>query len=76
MLDVLRWPDPLFFAPGNLERDIGAATDVSKENSAAVKRLLALAEAMREDLGDDNRVGENMRVFEADLTRRTKPELE
>ena len=40
-----------------------------------VKRLLALAEAMREDLGDDDRVGEKMRFFEADLTRPTKPVL-
>ena len=60
----------------DLESDIGETADVSKEDPAVVKRLLALAEAMREDLGDYDRVGGNMRFFEADLTRRTKPVLE
>lgn len=60
----------------DLESDIGETTDVSKENPSVVKRLLALAAAMREDLGDYDRVGKNMRFSEADLTKPTKPVLE
>ena len=68
--DRVKFDAPLLV---DLESDISETTDVSKENPAVVKRLLALAEAMREDLGDYDRVGENMRFFEADLTRPTKP---
>ena len=48
----------------NLEADIGETNDVSKQNSQVVERLLALAESMREDLGDYDRVGQNMRFFD------------
>ncbi len=35
----------------------------------------SLLNVLREDLGDDDRVGEKIRCFEADLTRRPKPVL-
>ena len=57
----------------DLESDIGETTDVSNQNPKVVKRLLALAEAMRNDLGDFDRVGENMRFFDPLEKRPTKP---
>ena len=48
----------------NLKQDIGEATDVSSKHPEVVGRLLALAESMREDLGDFDRVGKNMRFFD------------
>lgn len=59
----------------DLESDIGEATDVSTQHPKVVKRLLALAEAMREDLGDFDRVGKNMRFFDPLDKRPTKPPL-
>jgi arylsulfatase len=50
----------------DLESDIGETTDVSDRHPDVVERLLALAESMRSDLGDYDRVGKNMRFF--DLT--------
>ncbi|MFH5803627.1 sulfatase [Alienimonas sp. DA493] len=50
----------------DLETDPGETTDVSAAHPEAVTRLLTLAEAMRADLGDHDRVGANMRFF--DLT--------
>jgi arylsulfatase len=38
-----------------------------------VKQLLALAESMREDLGDHDRVGKNMRFFDPINPRPAKP---
>ena len=57
----------------NLKNDLGETTDVSAQNPQVVKRLLELAEAMREDLGDYDRVGKNMRFFDPLDTRPTKP---
>lgn len=48
----------------DLEKDLGETTDVSAQNPKVVRRLLALAEGMRNDLGDFNRVGKNMRFFD------------
>ncbi|WP_182866504.1 sulfatase family protein [Rhodopirellula sp. JC639] len=48
----------------DLENDLGETTDVSHANPEVVRRLLALAEGMREDLGDYDRVGKNMRFFD------------
>jgi arylsulfatase len=57
----------------DLESDIGETTNVAKGNPEVVRRLLARAEAMREDLGDYNRVGKNMRFFDAINPRPTSP---
>jgi len=57
----------------DLENDIGETTDVSEQNPQVVERLLALAEAMRNDLGDHNRVGKNMRFFDPLDRRPTQP---
>ena len=47
----------------NLDEDIGEAKDVAGVNPDVVKRLLALAEKAREDLGDaaTGRKGTNVR---------------
>jgi arylsulfatase len=57
----------------DLENDIGETTDVSDQHPRVVQRLLALAESMREDLGDYDRVGENMRFFDPLEQRPTRP---
>ena len=57
----------------DLNNDIGETTDVSDQHPDVVKRLLALAETMREDLGDYDRVGTNMRFFDPMTTRPKKP---
>ena len=57
----------------DLDRDIGETTDVSDQHPDVVNRLLALAETMREDLGDYDRVGKNMRFFDPMQSRPTKP---
>ena len=48
-------------------------TNVAAENPQVVERLLGLAEAMRDDLGDYDRVGKNMRFFDPLDARPTKP---
>ncbi|MEM1069561.1 MAG: sulfatase [Planctomycetota bacterium] len=48
----------------DLNSDIGETTDVSAQHPQVVEHLLALAKAMREDLGDYDRVGKNMRFFD------------
>ncbi|MBC8354481.1 MAG: sulfatase [Planctomycetes bacterium] len=57
----------------DLENDIGESTSVADQNPNVVKRLLALAETMREDLGDFDRVGKNMRFFDPLDARPSKP---
>jgi arylsulfatase len=57
----------------NLDHDIGETTNVANKNPVVVKRLLNLAEAMREDLGDFDRVGKNMRFFDLAGTRPAAP---
>ena len=60
--------------PGSLlVHDLGETTDVAAENPKVVERLLALAESMRNDLGDYDRVGKNMRFFDPLEKRPTKP---
>lgn len=48
----------------DLKEDLGETTNVAAANPMVVERLLGLAEAMREDLGDYDRVGKNMRFFD------------
>ena len=57
----------------DLEKDLGETTDVSAQNPKVVRRLLALAEGMRNDLGDFNRVGKNMRFFDPLEQRPSQP---
>jgi len=57
----------------DLEHDIGETTDVSEQNPQVVRQLLTLAERMRDDLGDYDRVGRNMRFFDPLEQRPTRP---
>lgn len=45
----------------DLEKDVSEAHDVAETHSDVVKRLLALAETCRDDLGDGERPGKNTR---------------
>ena len=57
----------------DLENDIGETTNVADSHPKVVKRLLAIAESMREELGDYDRVGKNMRFFDPLEHRPSKP---
>lgn len=57
----------------DLEHDIGETTNVATQHPQVVERLLNLAESMREDLGDFDRVGKNMRFFDPLESRPTRP---
>lgn len=57
----------------DLKTDLGETTNVADMHPRVVERLLTLAESMREDLGDYDRVGKNMRFFDPLETRPTKP---
>ena len=59
----------------DLEKDIGEVVDVSKQYPEIAERLLALAESMRHDIGDFDRVGKNMRFFDLEGKRPSKPPL-
>jgi hypothetical protein len=48
----------------DLEADPGETTNVAAKHPDIVKRLLAVAEKAREDIGDHDRVGRNMRFFD------------
>lgn len=57
----------------DLKNDLGETTNVAADNPQVVERLLGLAESMREDLGDYDCVGKNMRFFDPLDVRPTKP---
>jgi arylsulfatase A-like enzyme len=57
----------------DLEQDLGESTNVADSHPQVTQRLLGLAEAMREDLGDYDRVGKNMRFFDTSGQRPTTP---
>jgi arylsulfatase len=57
----------------DLNIDLGETTNVADRNPQVVERLLTLAEQMRDDLGDYDQVGRNMRFFDAADQRLTKP---
>ena len=57
----------------DLDVDPGETRDVAAENPDVVKRLLALAEKTRADIGDHDRVGKNMRFFDPLEQRPEKP---
>lgn len=57
----------------DLATDIGETKNVADENPEVVQQLLTLARSMRQDLGDYDRVGANMRFFDLEGARPTKP---
>ena len=57
----------------DLENDLGETRNVADEHPDVVRRLLELAERMRVDLGDYDRVGKNMRFFDPYRQRPTSP---
>ena len=57
----------------NLETDLGETKNVAAAHPEVVQQLLALAEGMREDLGDHDRVGKNMRFFDPITPRPSTP---
>lgn len=57
----------------HLMDDPGETTDVAARHPDVVKRLLALAERTRDDIGDHDRVGKNMRFFDPMESRPTTP---
>ncbi len=59
----------------NLQSDIGETTDVSAQHPEVVARLLKLSDGMRKDLGDYDRVGKNMRFFDLNGPRPTRPPI-
>ncbi len=68
--DRVGFDQPYLF---DLDNDIGETTNVAAQHPQVVKKLLALAESMREDLGDYDRVGKNMRFFDPIDPRPTTP---
>ena len=56
----------------DLNADLGETTNVADQHPEVVERLLRKAEHIRNDLGDVDRVGNNMRFFDAE-SRPTKP---
>ncbi len=61
---------PLLF---NLAEDIGERHDLADRHPDLVKKLLAIAEQAREDIGDYNRTGKNMRFFDPQEKRPAEP---
>jgi arylsulfatase len=57
----------------DLDSDPGETSNVAKENPDAVKQLLAIAEEVRADIGDHDRVGKNMRFFDPQEQRPDRP---
>ncbi|WP_436717898.1 sulfatase family protein [Roseiconus lacunae] len=57
----------------DLENDLGETMNLAAENPQVVERLLGLAETMRKDLGDYDRVGNNMRFCDPLDVRPTTP---
>ena len=57
----------------DLEHDLGETTNVADKHPQVTRQLLDLAESMRSDLGDFDRVGKNMRFFDLNGPRPTKP---
>lgn len=57
----------------DLEHDLGETTNVADKHPQVTRQLLDLADSMRSDLGDFDRVGKNMRFFDLNGPRPTKP---
>jgi arylsulfatase len=63
-------PAPMLF---HLGEDVGERRDVAARNPEVVKRLVALAEEARQDVGDYNRTGRNARFFDPMEKRPSEP---
>ena len=59
----------------DLENDIGETTNLAKSHPKVVERLHGLAEKMRNDAGDFDRTGKNMRFFDPLESRPLKPPI-
>ena len=57
----------------DLEADPGESRSLAAEHPEVVKKLLSLAEEIRADIGDHDRVGKNMRFFDPLEKRPEKP---
>jgi arylsulfatase A-like enzyme len=57
----------------DLENDLGETSDVSTQHPEVVSRLLSLADSIRDDLGDFDCVGRNMRFFDPIAPRPSVP---
>ncbi len=68
--DRIAFPEPFLV---DLKNDLGETTNVATKHPRVVQRLLVLAESMREDLGDYDQVGKNMRFFDPMDSRPAKP---
>jgi arylsulfatase len=53
--------EPMLF---DLEADVGETTNVAGQHPEVVERLLRLAETVRQDVGDNDHTGKNMRFFD------------
>ena len=58
----------------NLETDPGERYDLAGKFPDVVKEMLAHAERVREDLGDYNRLGRNVRFFDPMQARPAEPQ--
>ncbi|MCL5744460.1 MAG: sulfatase, partial [Acidobacteria bacterium] len=68
--DAIEITDPMLF---DLETDISEQHDVADRNPDVVKRLLAVADRARADIGDYDRVGKNTRFFDPLESRPSRP---
>jgi len=73
--DDLGMAHPMLF---DLEADVSETTDLADKYPQIVERLMAIAEAARDDIGDYNRIGKGARFFDdgphrPDAARWTSP---
>lgn len=71
-VDRVGFPQPFLV---DLDADLGETTNVADKHPDVVKQLLAVAEIARNDIGDHDRVGKNMRFFDPLPQRPTSPPL-
>jgi len=57
----------------DLDEDLGETTNVAEQHPDVVHKLLGLAQDMRNDLGDFDQVGKNMRFFDITGQRPARP---
>ena len=57
----------------NLQTDIGETTNVAEAHPQVVQQLQSIVESARNDIGDYDRVGANVRFFDPQDSRPTKP---
>ena len=59
----------------DLEQDVGETTNVADEHPDVVRRLQSIVASAREDIGDYDRVGKNVRFFDPLDQRPSKPSV-